>query len=200
MQNEVPFDQEKLLLSKISLGDELAFRILFNKHRKWVYSYVLKIIKSNLLAEEILHDVFLKIWQHQNLNEIENLTSYLKIITRNKTLNVLRRTNLEVLVNNKLCDNWEEAHNETQEIILLNDSVKVLNQAIELLTPQQKLVYNLCKHEGLKYAQVAKQLSISPLTVKTHMQHTLRFLRSYLKKYNGVPLLIICFELLTGKK
>lgn len=200
MQNEVPFDQEKLLLSKISVGDELAFRILFNTHRKWVYSYVLKIIKSELLAEEILHDVFLKIWQHKNLVEIENVTSYLKIITRNTTLNALRRTNLEVLVNNQLRQNWEEAHNETQEIISLNDSVNVLNKAIEQLTPQQKLVYNLCKHEGLKYAQVAEQLAISPLTVKTHMQHTLRFLRSYLKKYHDLPLLIICFELLTEKK
>ncbi|MGI4021555.1 MAG: RNA polymerase sigma factor [Janthinobacterium lividum] len=200
MQNEVPFDQEKLLLSKISLGDELAFRILFKQHRKWVYSYVVKIIKSDVLAEEILHDVFLKIWQHPNLGEIENIESYLKIITRNATLSRLRRTNLEIMVNNQLNKNWEEAHNETEEIILLNDSVKVLNQAIEQLTPQQKLVYNLCKHEGLKYAQVAEQLAISPLTVKTHMQHTLRFLRNYLKKYNDLTLLIICFELLTEKK
>lgn len=112
----------------------------------------------------------------------------------------MRRTNLEVLVNNQLSRNWEEAHNETEEIILLNDSVKVLNQAIEQLTPQQKLVYNICKYEGLKYAQVAKQPDISPLTVKTHMQHTLRFLRNYLKKYNDLTLLIICYELLIEKK
>jgi RNA polymerase sigma-70 factor (family 1) len=200
MQDEVHINQEKLLLSKISSGDELSFHILFNKHRKWVYSYVLKIIKSEVLAEEILHDIFLKIWQHQGLNEIENLESFLRTVTKNLTLNVLRRTNLEVLVNSHICKNWEEAHNETEEIISLNDSVKVLNQAIEQLTPQQKLVYNLCKNEGMKYAQVAEQLAISPLTVKTHMQHTLRYLRNYLKKYNHLTLLIIGMALLIIKK
>lgn len=199
LRNDILQDEEKLLLSKISLGDEVSFRVLFNSHRKWIYSYALKIIKSDVLAEEILHDVFLKIWQHKNLSEIDTIEFYLRTVTRNITLNMLRRINLEVMVNNQLSKSWEEAHNETEEMILLNDSVQVLNQAIEQLTPQQKMVYNLCKNKGLKYAQVAEQLAISPLTVKTHMQHTLRFLRNYLKKYNDLTLLIICFELLSEK-
>lgn len=200
LRTDILLDEEKLLLSKISSGDEVSFQVLYNKHRKWIFRYILKIIKSDVLAEEILHDVFLKIWQHQSLHEIENIESYLKIVTRNTTLNVLRKTNLELLVNNQLTKNWDEGHNETEEIISLNDAVNVLNQAIEQLTPQQKLVYNLCKHQGLKYAQVAEHLAISPLTVKTHMQHTLRFLRNYLKKYNDLALLFVLFKLLMVKK
>lgn len=180
-------DDENLLLSKISTGDELAFRFLFDRYRKLVYTYALKIIKIDVLAEEILHDVFLKIWLHDDLKNIENVEHYLKTITRNLTLNILRRVNLEAVTNMQMGVNWQEGHSDTENQVLLNDSIQTLNQAINLLTPQQKLVYKLCKQDGLKYAQVAEQLSISPLTVKTHMQQILRFLRAYLKQHGSVP-------------
>ncbi|RYY25301.1 MAG: RNA polymerase sigma-70 factor [Sphingobacteriaceae bacterium] len=184
-------DDEKLLLSKISAGDELAFRLLFDRYRPQVYTYALKIIKTEVLAEEILHDVFLKIWLHKNLPEVENINYYLKTITRNLTLNVLRRQNLDVLTSLHATSNWQEGHEDTEDQILLNDSNQILNQAIELLTPQQKLVYKLCKQDGLKYAQVAEQLSISPLTVKTHMQQILRILRTYLKLHGSLVIYLV---------
>jgi len=184
-------DDENLLLSKISTGDELAFRFLFDRYRSQVYSYALKLVKVDIYAEEILHDVFLKIWLHPDPEIIENVEHYLKTITKNLTLNLLRRQNLEVLTNLYLCADWQEGHEDTENLISLNESTQILNQAIALLTPQQKLVYKLCKQDGLKYAQVAKQLAISPLTVKTHMQHILRFLRAYLKQHGSLVVYII---------
>ncbi|MGI4728427.1 MAG: RNA polymerase sigma factor [Janthinobacterium lividum] len=184
-------DNENLLLSKISTGDELAFRFLFDRYRKLVYTYALKIIKTDVLAEEILHDVFLKIWLHDDLENIENIENYLKTVTRNLTLNILRRVNLEVVTNIQMGVNWQEGHSDTENQVLLNDSIQTLNQAINLLTPQQKLVYKLCKQDGLKYAQVAEQLSISPLTVKKHMQQILRFLRAYLKQHGSLVVYLI---------
>lgn len=184
-------DDENLLLSKISTGDELAFRVLFDRYRSKVYTYALKLVKVDIYAEEILHDVFLKIWLHPDPEIIENVENYLKTITKNLTLNLLRRQNLEVLTNVYLCADWQEGHAETENLISLNESTQILNQAIALLTPQQKLVYKLCKQEGLKYAQVAEQLSISPLTVKTHMQHILRLLRAYLKQHGSLVVYII---------
>ncbi|RYY28572.1 MAG: sigma-70 family RNA polymerase sigma factor [Sphingobacteriaceae bacterium] len=186
-------NDEKLLLSKISAGDELAFRVLFDLYRSRTYTYALKIAKSVPQAEEILHDVFLKIWLHKNVQEIENLEQYLKTITRNLALNMLRRQQLEVSANLQMGEDWEEGHIDTENNIALNDSARVLSQAVAQLTPQQKIVYQLCKQEGLKYAQVAEQLSISPLTVKTHMQQILRTLRAYLKRYDAM---IVYFLLL----
>lgn len=186
-------NDEKLLLSKISAGDELAFRVLFDLYRSRIYTYALKIAKSVPHAEEILHDVFLKIWLHKNVQEIENLEQYLKTITRNLALNMLRRQQLEVSANLQMGADWEEGHIDTENNIALNDSARVLSQAVAQLTPQQKIVYQLCKQEGLKYAQVAEQLSISPLTVKTHMQQILRTLRAYLKRYDAM---IVYFLLL----
>ena len=193
--NSILPDDERLLLSKISLGDESAFRIMFNRYREKVYHFSFKIIRSDILAEEILHDVFLKIWLHQNLTEIENLEAYLRVITRNTTLKVLRRLKLETLINLQRSYSWEEAHNDTEESILLNESAQILNNAVARLSPQQKLVYALCKEEGLKYAQVAERLSISPFTVKNHMQHILRSLRSYMSKHSGIALYLVVLQL-----
>jgi RNA polymerase sigma-70 factor (family 1) len=193
-------DEEHSLLGKISLGDEASFRFLFDKHRKFIYSYALKIVKSEIYAEEILHDVFMKIWQHENLAEIENLEFYLRTITKNITFNVLRRIRLELRVNHELSHSWEETHNDTEETIMGNEAMQLLNQGIELLPPQQKLVYTLCREEGLKYAQVAEKLSLSPLTVKTHMQQALRFLRNYVSKHSDLTMLLIFLQILTEKK
>lgn len=191
---------EKVLLSRIEAGDEYAFRVLYDRYRMKLYSYALKIIKSEILAEDILHEVFLKIWQHEKISDIDNIEAYLKVITRNHTLKALRRHQLEIHAGYVLGKTWQEAHNETEESVLLNDSKNILKQGIEMLPPQQKLVYNLCREEGLKYEEAARHLSISPLTVKTHMQHALRFLRGYLSKYTDVSLLLILIQLLIEKK
>lgn len=189
---------ENLVLSKISHGDQLAFRVIFDLYRKKVYSYALKMIKSATQAEDIVHDVFLKIWLQPNLGEIQNFEAYLKTITRNHTLKMLRRQQLELKTSYDFKKTWTEAHNETEESLLLNDSSNILKKGIDLLPPQQKLVYYLCREQGLKYEDAASQLSISPFTVKTHMQHALRFLRGYLSKHTDIALILVLTQILTG--
>jgi RNA polymerase sigma-70 factor (ECF subfamily) len=193
-------DAEKLLLNKISLGDEHAFRILFDQHRKRVYTYALKIVKSESYAEEILHDVFMKIWQHKSITKIESLELFLRTVTKNTTFNVLRRIKLEIKVNDEWGHDWQEVHNETEDSILLKDTKEILNQGINLLSPQQKLVYTLCRDEGLKYAEVAQRLSVSTETVKSHMKQALKFLRTYVSKHNDLSMLIIFFQIISERK
>jgi len=191
---------EKSLLSGISSGEELAFRVLFDRYKARVYNYALKIVKSDISAEEILHDVFIKIWQHEHVMEIENIEFYLKTITKHTTFNVLRRIKLEVNTNEYLSHFWIETHNDTEEKITSKDTERILNEGINLLPPQQRMVYTLCKDEGLQYAQVAERLSISPLTVKTHMQHALKFLRNYVVKNSDLSMFLILMQILSTKK
>ncbi|GAA4780478.1 RNA polymerase sigma-70 factor [Olivibacter ginsenosidimutans] len=184
---------EKALLIRIASGDEQAFRIIFDRYRIPIYRYALKIVKSEQVAEEIVHDVFLTLWQHENPSAIEAVEAYIKVVARNAALQVLRRGQLEQRVGNQLKTTWEETHNQTEEAILFNESTILLRQAIALLPPQQRQVYLLCREEGLKYAQAAERLSLSPLTVKTHMLHALRFLRNYLSQHSDLVLLLSLF-------
>ena len=68
-------ENDKILLEKISSGDEQAFRSLFDLYRQKVYAYAFKICKSDIQAEDVLQHVFLKIWQHKHLKEIVNFQS-----------------------------------------------------------------------------------------------------------------------------
>ncbi|WEK19934.1 MAG: RNA polymerase sigma-70 factor [Candidatus Pedobacter colombiensis] len=191
---------EKAALLLVSTGNAKAFSELFHHYSPKVFQYALKIVKSDTLAEEIVQEVFVKIWNLEaQLSHIENLDAYLRVLTRNHTLKVLRRIALEIKTNRMMVHDYHEDHNDTEEYIIFKDSEKILNEAIEKLPAQQKLVYCLCHQEGLKYEEVAQKLNISKLTVKTHMQHALRFLRNYVSTHTDIAILVILMTFLGEK-
>lgn len=195
------FIEEKELLIRVSTGNEKAFTQLFHQYSPKVYSYALKLVKSENLAEEIVQEVFVKIWNLGfRLVEIENLDAFLRVTTRNHTLKLLRRMALEIKTSKMMADGYDDSHNETEEYIIFKESAQILVQAIDKLPPQQKIVYQLCHQEGLKYEEAAERLNLSKLTVKTHMQHALRFLRGYIANHTDIGIVVIFLSLLTERK
>ncbi|MCD0488101.1 RNA polymerase sigma-70 factor [Pedobacter sp. MC2016-14] len=189
-------NQESNLLTRIAQKDENAFKIVYEDYHLKIYTYALKYLKSDIEAQEVMQEVFLKLWlRDSNALSINNLEHYLRMLTRNRSLDVLRRKVLENNADLNKAINWKEEHNDTEESILLNDTQKVLDQAINLLPPQQKLVYKLCRDEGLSYDQVAAQLNLSPATVHTHMKLALKFLRTYVQQHTDILALLVIFKL-----
>jgi RNA polymerase sigma-70 factor (family 1) len=184
------FDQN--LLAQIAVGDETAFRKLFNTYSSHVFGYALKLTRSQNQAEEIVQDVFMKIWINRSaICDIQNIEAYLITITRNHTFNALKRIAIEEAAKSRLSKKLEEAHHETEETVNFRESQVILNNAIDRLPPQQRLVYSLCHEEGLKYEEVAQRLKISRLTVKTHMQQALRSLKSHFNGFATVSILTL---------
>lgn len=166
------------ILYKVSCGNASAFAELFNAYKNITYSYAIKICQSTALAEEVVQDVFMNIWINRaNLTDVENFGGYLRVITRNQTLQVLRRIATENRCQAKSTENWQELHNETESAIYYNESRDILNKALESLPPQQKLVYQMCHLQGMKQREVAEQLHISPLTVKAHLRQAVQRVR-----------------------
>lgn len=194
MQNK-SIDTERILLHQAATGDQRSFTILFEHYSKTVYPFALKLTRSEDLAEEILQEVFLKIWvNRQNLLEIENFGAYLNRVTRNYAYNVLRRIAHENLIAFELSKQTTEEVNNTEEEVIYRDLEHSLNEAISCLTPQQKLIYTLCHQEGLKYSEVANRLNISSSTVHTHMKLALKFIRSYFIQINTLILFYLLFK------
>jgi RNA polymerase sigma-70 factor (ECF subfamily) len=188
-------DTERALLYQIASGDQRSFTVLFEYYSKTVYPFALKLTRSEELAEEILQEVFLKIWiNRQNLSEIENFGAYLNRMTRNYAYNVLRRIAHENLIAFELSQQLTEEVNNTEEEVNYKDLEHSLAQAISCLTPQQKLIYTLCHQEGLKYSEVAGRLNISSSTVHTHMKLALKFIRTYFIRINTLILFFSLFK------
>ena len=191
-----PLFDDLLLLQKIAEGDQNAFRTLYDRYSKKVYLFAFRILNSEDEAEGVMQEVLLKIWQTENHNQITNLEAYLKVASRNYCYNVFRREKRQAKANSEFKKEWVENHNETEEHILLNDTRKILLQAVDMLPPQQKLVYQLCHQEGLKYEEAAQRLKLSTLTVQSYMKLALRFLRNHMAKHTGNAALLIIFKLL----
>jgi RNA polymerase sigma-70 factor (ECF subfamily) len=195
MNNETLSD-DKWLLAKVAKGDQFAFRSIYAKYSRRVFLFSMSILNSEELAEEVMQEVMLKIWlMSEKLRQIENLEAYLRTMTRNRSINVLSRLQLELKSSSELIDNWEETDNSTEEQILLRDTRKVLEAGVDALPPQQKLVFQLCRNEGLKYDEVAKQLGLSPATVQTHMKLALKFLRAHVSRHTDIAAILIIFKL-----
>jgi len=185
-------DQSKLLY-ELSQGNELAFTKLYNEYKNVVFSTALKITKSRMLAEEVVQDVFLKIWQnHENLAEITNIENYLFIISRNHIFDMIKKiardTSLVVDSNYK-----STSTNDTEDAIKDDQYNVILNQIVDQLPPQQQKIYKMAKWDGLSHQKIGEDLGISTETVKKHMAQALKFVRTKISPYMNMFMTLFLF-------
>jgi RNA polymerase sigma-70 factor (ECF subfamily) len=188
-----PIHNESEILSKISAGDARAFTCLFDFYYKHLGQYVYRLTESLDATEEIVQDVFVKIWSgRENLLEIDSFTNYLFIITRNKTYRFLKD---KAVAHNKR-QQYEQQYQEEccfqSETSTEEDFSRMMDELIEKLPPRQRKVYELSKINHLKYTEIATQLSISPETVKKHIVAANRFIKNNISEKND-PLFLLFF-------
>ncbi|MBE9601387.1 RNA polymerase sigma factor [Pedobacter sp. MC2016-24] len=183
-----------LIIAQVAGGDQLAFRKLFDDYRNKVFTYAIRYLKSKAQAEEIVQNVFLKIWlKRDGLIEIKNFGGYLRTVTNNATLDALKKRASEYKYKNESLQEWSDLDNATEEAILSKDAQSYVAQALEKLPKQQKLVYQMCHIDGLKQKEVAEKLNISPLTVKVHLREAIKGLKVLLKNGEAAPLITFVF-------
>lgn len=179
MTEKLLFNEKDLLL-QVAQHDENAFRQLFEHYKNKIYAFAFHLTDSTVLSEEIVQDVFVKIWINKEaLVRIDQFSAYLFTITRNHTFNQLKRLANERFILKQLKDELPESENNTEQLLINKEYNGILQQAIELLPPQQQLIYNLSRKEGLKLEEIAQQLNLSVNTVKSHMGKALKTIRSH---------------------
>jgi len=173
------------LVRRIRAGDERALETVFKAHYAGMASFTQRFVRSADLAEELVQDVFLKLWtKREQLAEIETLRTYLFRAARNTALNYLRRQKLE--------RRWQEeqgvdddpptsyaADEETTE----QEVALAVQQAINKLPPRCREIFLLSRDGGLTYAEIARSLEISVKTVETQMGRALKSLRTSLHHF-----------------
>jgi RNA polymerase sigma-70 factor (family 1) len=190
---------ERELLLTIAKGDEKAFRKLFNHYWNHIYSVAFTFTKSIVLSEEVVQDVFLKIWlKREQLTSIINFKGYLFTVARNHIYNELRKKSCEQSFVKHLEEYFIEMSSLPEEKLFLKETQYLINEAVAHLPVQQRTVYELSRNAGLDHAQIADKLGISKLTVKSHMNKALRLIRQTYQSSTG-ELLCILFIVMTCK-
>ena len=187
---------EKQLLIQASQGDEKAFRELYNMYRSKIYSIACKLTGVESAAEDIVQEVFIKLWMHRDkMSEINYFNSYLNTITRNHIFNTLRKIAHEDAFLRNLLSKSEKTDKDSFDTVVYNQLQKLVNSAVELLPPQQKKIYLLSRSEGLDHKEIAEKLHISKSTVKGHMVQALRFIKKYLTAHTDHALMVLILSL-----
>lgn len=170
-----------MLLHLTASGDEKAFEQLFIRHKDRVYEIALLYTESGFLAEEILQDIFVQVWQKRSeLPSIHNFSSWLFILTRNRCFNAVRDIARASSNNKALVRSLPESGAESADARLLSsEAEKLVLQAMEQLTPAQRQAFELFKLKGLSREETARQMGISPNTVKVHLLHGMRSIRAF---------------------
>lgn len=193
MESKAPTGDE-ILLAKITSGDHYAFRKLFDQYHSKVYSYSNWVLRSESLAQEIVQEVFINIWINRaKLSQINNFGGYLRVITKNVTLNALKKIALDFKLSNAHVKTWTEVDNDTEEHIQFKETRALLNEAILKLPKQQRLIYQMCHIDGIKQKEVAEKLNISPLTVKAHLRDATKTIRNFMGDQADLCVLLFMF-------
>ena len=187
------FDEAETI-SLVTQGDECAFGKLFEHYRDRIYGVAFRLSHSTTIAEEIVEDVFLKIWlKRADLMEIQNFSAYLFTITRNDVFKVLKQIarNYQIVVLN---DNDPFlSDNNSEDYIMQKEYSSLLQEAINRLPKQQKQVYTLIKEQGLKREETADFLHLQPETVKFHLAQAMKNIRSFCALHLDLIAAIILF-------
>lgn len=183
-------------LGDIASGKEEAFCRFFNAFKNKIYSFSFSFTRSSEIAEEITQDVFIKVWTNrESLTRIENIDAWLSAITKNLCFNYLKKLALERKATDALQKTQAHSEQNVEEYLSYKDRVSQVAEALDQLSPQQRLIFSLNRDKGLKNEEIAHQLNLSPNTVKTHMVSALRKIRSFLESHATHLLSLILFFL-----
>lgn len=188
MPADFPYDDETLL-RRVAGGNEKAFNQLFAQHRNHVYIHALTYTKSPELAEELVLDIFLKIWNdREKLLEVENFRGYLFILSRNQVISAMRKQ-LEQPLPEEALALWETPGARPDGRLEFKETQALLARALGTLSPQQRTAFTLSRHEGKTYEEIAGIMGISRRTVNFHIVGALNNLRQFFHQHAG-PLAI----------
>jgi RNA polymerase sigma-70 factor (ECF subfamily) len=160
-----------LLQKQIAVGDQRAFRQLFDFYAERLTRFAYSILKNKDAATEIVDEVFVKVWKNkESITEIEHLTTYLYTATKNASLNFLSRK-----ANEQITDSFDFINIQLQDEdcpdqqMITSEIFKSIRAAVEDLPPRCKMIFKLVREDGLKYQEVADILHISVNTVDAQM-------------------------------
>ncbi|WP_285010837.1 RNA polymerase sigma factor [Pedobacter faecalis] len=190
---------EKSLLLQLKSGDERAFEILYNNYKFRLAGNLFKLLKSDDLVKETLQELFFKIWQiRTQIDPEKSFKSYLFRIAENLVNDYFRKVAKDKRLLAKMLASSSELYLHIEEDMLSKEEAQKLQQVIDMMPPQRKMVFTLCKLEGKSYKEVEEIMGINAKTISSHMLQANKFLRNHFKDSSGMVLSIVLSVLFKG--
>jgi RNA polymerase sigma-70 factor (ECF subfamily) len=176
---------DKQLFEKISEGSKAHFDILFRKYYAQLVRFVMGYMHDSALAEEIVQDVFVRVWENASRIDIEaSVLSYLYSSVRNQSLNFLKHEAIKKKYEQEQSVAQPENNYALEEKVNLSFFRQILAIAVGDLPEKCREIFEMAKFEGLTYDEIAEYLHVSEKTVENQMGIALKKLREAMSPYS----------------
>lgn len=190
--------EDQLLLARLSKGDKQAFDTLYDKYSYPLYQNLLKLTKSEQEAQELLQDIFVKIWnKRESLDIYSGFGSYLFRISQHLVYDFFRKAKKDRQLRNRIIAAASEQYTHIEESLLRKENQEALHHAIATLSPVRRQVFTLCKLDGKSYEETAALLGIGVSTVNDHIVKATRHIRKFIQNNEnlaGITLFYMLFR------
>ena len=184
------------LLAQVAEGDEAAFAVLFKTVLPGLQAAVRKVVQSEEGMKEVIQEAFIRVWMNRDqLAGLDKPVHWIFRVASNECFTYLRKTALR----NKLQDQLAGANEREVSFytgldeISLKETKTFIYKAVDQLTPQKRLIYQMSRNEGLKTAEIADKLQLSHSHIRNSLSSSLRFIREYLMSAGKVMALMAIF-------
>ncbi|HRH49626.1 MAG TPA: RNA polymerase sigma-70 factor [Panacibacter sp.] len=156
----------------IAAGNEIMLSELYKAFHNKLRHFSRAITRSNEIAEEVVDDIFVKLWNRRDkIKEIENITVYLYIAVKNQSLNRLSRKAKELVTEpfDSIEIELKYSGNNADELMITKEMFQRMQKAVDDLPPRCKMIFKLVREDGLKYKEVSQILNIAVNTIDVQM-------------------------------
>ena len=182
---------EEILLKLLKADDDKAFKEVYNRYGRQLYKSAYSKTRSHDVAEEIVQNIFVTLWEKRTTSFIEHLESYLQTAVKYRVINYFK----SFLVKEKYLKNLKNQYSETEDTsatnLLLHELNAIIDKAIRELPEKTQIIFNLSRTENYTVKQISESMHLSEKAVEYHITKSLRQLRFYLKEIMSVVIALI---------
>lgn len=196
------FEETELqhVLLQLKQGYEPAFNSLYLTYSKAIYKKINRIVKDESVADELLQDLFLKIWEkRESINTDQSFTAFIYTVANNLVYDYLRKVSKDKRLHSRLLINAVDYYLHTEELLIEKETAKIIDAAIGQLSESRRNVFKLCKIEGKTYQEAATILGITVATVNSHMVNSIKSIKAYLYKNQEIGLFMVISMILHNR-
>ncbi|MFA6083231.1 RNA polymerase sigma factor [Mucilaginibacter sp.] len=180
-------EAEPLLLQRAAAGDRSAYAVLYQFYLPKLYHYLYGIIRSKEDTEEILQDIFLKLWENkEDLTEIKTLNSYLFKIARNRLMNLYDHQKVRRKAMDYIGRDGEAIGNNSEDSLIYSQYGEIVERALSQLPPKRRQVFEMSLRQEMSHDQIAEAMQISKSMVKKQLTAANRHVKEYLHIHAGI--------------
>ncbi len=177
---------EEILIKLLKAGDETAFKEIYQRYWKGLYTKAYLKIRRHEIAEEIVQNVFIKLWENRSASLILHLENYLQTAIKYQVINHFR----SLLTKEKYLKSLKEKYSETEDTCATNLLVHELNitidKALRELPEKTQIIFNLSRNENYTVKEISEKMHLSEKAVEYHITKSLTQLRFCLKEIISV--------------